>query len=53
LGWISASMGRTKPGTALVIGADTGPWLRLVQYERIARAEGNALNLKIELPVIT
>ncbi|QTE35250.1 hypothetical protein J3L18_19110 [Mucilaginibacter gossypii] len=27
---------------ALVIGADTGLWLMPVQYERIARAAGNA-----------
>jgi hypothetical protein len=39
--------------SALVIAADTGRarasvqamWLRLVQYERIARAGGNAQNL--------
>jgi hypothetical protein len=27
---------------ALAIKADTGPWLKPVQYERIARAAGNA-----------
>jgi len=30
---------------ALAIAVDTGPWLRPVQYERIARAKGNAQNV--------
>jgi hypothetical protein len=29
--------------SALGIAADTGPWLRLAQYERVARAAGNAI----------
>ena len=30
---------------ALAIAVDTGLWLRPVQYERIARAKGNAKNV--------